>query len=162
MHAPTTDIESLAAALPQRGALLGLDHGTRTIGVAISDPTRSVASPLTSIGKGKLSANAAELRRIVDDNAVCGLVVGYPLNMDGTAGPRAQSARAFAGNLARTLELPTLLWDERLSTAAVTRMLIEGDASRRRRAAIVDETAAAYILQGALDRLIRLTPKKQN
>lgn len=158
MHEPTTDVARFAAALPPQGALIGLDHGTRTIGVAISDRTRSVASPLTAIAKAKFSAIGTTLGRLVEDNDVCGIVVGHPLNMDGTSGPRAQSARAFAGNLARTLGLPTLLWDERLSTAAVTRMLIEGDASRRRRAEIVDETAAAYILQGALDRLSRLAP----
>ena len=153
MDGPTTDIDAFAATLPPSGALIGIDHGTRTIGVAISDRTRSVASPLIGLKKAKFTENAADLRRIVADNAVCGMVVGFPLNMDGSIGPSAQSARAFAANLGRTLGLPTLLWDERLSTAAVTRMLIEGDTSRRRRARIIDETAAAYILQGALDRL---------
>lgn len=151
--AATTDIDVFLNALPPTGALIGLDHGTKTIGVAISDSSRSVATPLTSLRKAKFARNAEELGRLARDNAVCGLVVGYPLNMDGSIGPSAQSARAFATNLARSLSLPVLLWDERLSTAAVERMLIEGDASRRRRAEIVDETAAAYILQGALDRL---------
>ncbi len=151
--AATTDIDAFLNALPPSGALIGLDHGSKTIGVAISDSSRSVATPLTSLRKAKFARNAEELGGLAGDNAVSGLVVGYPLNMDGSIGPSAQSARAFATNLARALSLPVLLWDERLSTAAVERMLVEGDASRRRRAEIVDETAAAYILQGALDRL---------
>lgn len=153
MTAPTADIAEFAAALPPRGALLGLDPGSKTIGVAICDATRTIASPLTGVKRAKFSQNLEALRQIASGNAVCGLVVGHPLNMDGSAGPSAQSARAFARNLAAGLDLPVLLWDERLSTAAVTRMLIDGDASRRRRAEIVDETAAAYILQGALDRM---------
>lgn len=153
MDGPATDIESFAAALPRSGPLLGIDHGAKTIGIAISDRTRTVASPLASIRKAKFSRNSEEIGRLAKENSICGLVVGYPLNMDGTVGPSAQSARAFAANLASALGLAALLWDERLSTAAVTRMLIAGDASRRRRAEIVDETAAAYILQGALDRL---------
>jgi putative holliday junction resolvase len=153
MNVATSDIRAFATALPPTAALLGIDHGSKTIGVAISDRTRTVASPLTAIKKSKFARNLEDLRRLAEDNAVGGIVVGLPLNMDGTIGPSAQSARAFATNLAQALLVPVLLWDERLSTAAVTRMLIEGDASRRRRASIVDETAAAYILQGALDRL---------
>lgn len=153
MDSPTIDVEAFAAALPPSGALLGLDHGTKTIGIAISDRTRSVASPLAGLKRGRFADNAAALTRLAEENGVVGLVIGLPLNMDGSQGPRAQSARAFATNLGEALGLPALMWDERLSTAAVTRMLIAGDSSRRRRAQIVDETAAAYLLQGALDRL---------
>ncbi len=159
MTQPATDIESFAAALPARGALLGLDHGTKTIGVAISDATRAIASPLTGVRKGKFRDNVETLAGLATENAVCGLVIGFPLNMDGTLGPSAQSARAFAKNLSEALSLPVLMWDERLSTAAVNRMLIEADTSRKRRGEIVDETAAAYILQGALDRMRRLGPQ---
>ena len=160
MDAPTTDIAAFAAGLPTSGALLGLDHGTKTIGVALSDRTQAVATPLTGLEKAKFSDNAAALLRIAEENGVVGLVIGYPLNMDGSVGPRAQSARAFAANLAHALARPALLWDERLSTAAVERMLIAGDTSRRRRALIVDETAAAYILQGALDRLSHIEGRR--
>lgn len=161
MDTPTTDIATFAAALPAHGALLGLDHGTKTIGIAVSDRTRSIASPLTALGKGRFSSNAADLQKLIDQNDITGLVIGLPLNMDGSTGPSAQSARAFAANLAGRLQLPVLLWDERLSTAAVTRMFVDADTSRRRRAAIIDETAAAYILQGALDRLSRQVPRRR-
>lgn len=153
MGAITTDADGFAAALPPRGALLGLDPGSRTIGVAISDVTRTVASPLVGVKREKFAHTGETLTRFARDNAAVGLVVGLPLNMDGSSGPAAQAARALARNLAGVLVLPILLWDERLSTAAVERMLVGADASRQRRAEIVDETAAAYILQGALDRL---------
>ncbi len=153
---PTADPAAFAARLPERGALIGLDHGERTVGVALSDPGRRIASPLTGVRKGKFTQTGAEIARLCEAHAVAGLVVGLPLNMDGSTGPSAQSARAFARNLAALTSLPVLMWDERLSTAAVTRTLIEADASRRRRAEVVDKMAAAFILQGALDRLSRL------
>jgi putative pre-16S rRNA nuclease len=153
MHAPTTDTESFAAALPGRGALLGIDPGEKTIGIAICDKGWRIASPLLGLRKAKFRDNGAAIVKLCADNAVAGLVVGLPLNMDGSAGPKAQAARALARNLAEVVDLPILLWDERLSTAAVTRAMIDADTSRRRRAEIVDKLAAAYILQGALDRL---------
>lgn len=155
MTEPTDDPAAFAALLPPRGALMGLDHGERTIGVAITDPERRIASPLAGVRKGRFRDTGAEIARLCAERTVAGLVVGLPLNMDGSTGPSAQSARAFARNLAALLGLPVLLWDERLSTAAVTRTLIEADTSRRRRAEVVDKMAAAYILQGALDRLSR-------
>lgn len=152
--APTgTDPVAFAAVLPAAGALLGLDLGDKTIGVAVSDPGRRIASPLGLIRRTKFTADAETLMRFAAERAVAGLVIGLPLNMDGTEGPRAQATRAFGRNLSKRTSLPILLWDERLSTAAVTRMLIEADRSRRRRAELVDKTAAAYILQGLLDRL---------
>lgn len=153
---PTNEPAAFVALLPERGALIGLDHGERTVGVALSDPGRRIASPLTGVRKGKFSQTGAEIARLCEAHAVAGLVVGLPLNMDGSTGPSAQSARAFARNLTALTGLPVLMWDERLSTAAVTRTLIEADASRRRRAEVVDKMAAAFILQGALDRISRL------
>ncbi len=129
--------------------------GEKTIGVALSDTLRTIASPRETLRRGKFSADAAALERIIAEEGIGGLVVGLPLNMDGSSGPAAQSARAFARNFAARATLPILLWDERLSTAAVTRTLIEADASRARRSELVDKMAAAYILQGALDRLRR-------
>ena len=146
------DLEALAG-LPQRAALMGLDLGTKTIGLAISDPERRIASPLLTIARTKFGADAEALLRAAAAHAIAGFVVGLPLNMDGSEGPRAQATRAFARNLARLTPLPIAFWDERLSTAAVTRTLIEADASRKRRGEVVDKMAAAYILQGALDRL---------
>ena len=151
------DISSFAAGLPARGALAGLDLGTKTIGVAISDTTRMIATPLETIRRTKFSADAERLLAILGKNAIAGIVLGLPVNMDGSEGPRAQSTRAFARNLSRLTPVPILFWDERLSTAAVTRTLIEADASRARRADVVDKMAAGYILQGALDRLRGLT-----
>lgn len=153
MQTPIEDAEAFAAALPAHGALLGLDPGTRTIGIAICDGGRRIATPLVGLKKGKFRDNGAAIATLCTDNAVVGLVVGLPLNMDGSAGPKAQGARAFARNLAGVIDLPILLWDERLSTAAVTRTLIEANTSRKRRAEVVDKVAAAYILQGAIDRL---------
>lgn len=146
-------LEALAARLPPRGALLGLDLGTKTIGLALSDLGRSIASPLVVIRRTRFQADLAELRREIAAHAVVGLVLGLPVNMDGSEGPRAQATRGFARNLASAVDLPLVFWDERLSTAAVTRTLIEADASRKRRGEVVDKVAAAYILQGALDRL---------
>lgn len=139
--------------LPATGKLLGLDLGTRTIGVAISDALRFTATPLETIQRTKFTADAARLEELVRANRVVGIVLGLPLNMNGSEGPRAQSTRAFARNLAQKIAIPITFWDERLSTSAVERMMIEADLRRDRRAQIVDKLAASYILQGALDRL---------
>ncbi|MFZ5609709.1 MAG: Holliday junction resolvase RuvX [Pseudomonadota bacterium] len=149
-------IEAFAAALPRQGRLLGLDMGEKTIGLALSDLGRRVASPLETLKRGKFAADLPRLRSQCARHDIVGLVVGDPVNMDGSTGPRAQAARAFARNLDAPLGLPILMWDERLSTAAVTRTLLDADASRARRAQLVDKMAASYILQGALDRLARL------
>ena len=151
-----TAFEEFAAALPRVGAIAGLDLGTKTIGVAVSDGLRQVASPLTVIRRQKFTLDAAELLRIAADRGLVGLVLGLPLNMDGSEGPRVQSTRAFARNLERLTPLPLSFWDERLSTVAAERALLEADASRRKRAAVIDQVAAGYILQGALDRLRHL------
>jgi putative Holliday junction resolvase len=139
--------------IPAGNRLLGLDLGEKTIGLALSDTLLSIATPMQTLKRGKFSADAAQLDIIISAQGVGGLVVGLPLNMDGSDGPSAQSARAFARNWAARSPLPVLLQDERLSTSAVTRTLLEADASRRRRGEVVDKMAAAYILQGALDRL---------
>ncbi|MDD9905126.1 MAG: Holliday junction resolvase RuvX [Rhodospirillaceae bacterium] len=138
--------------------LLGLDLGSKTIGLALSDPAFMVASPIDTIRRTKFGKDAAELDRLIADRGVGGLVLGLPINMDGSEGPRCQSTRQFATNLIqRGMEQPIVFWDERLSTAAVERVLIdEADMSRRKRADVVDKMAAAYILQGALDRLRRI------
>jgi putative Holliday junction resolvase len=141
------------AGLPRGARLIGVDLGSKTIGLALSDVERRVATPLETIKRSKFAADAARLRVIVTQHGVAGLVVGLPLNMDGSEGPRAQSTRAFVRNLDVVVPLPVALWDERLTTAAVTRTLIEADTSRARRAALVDKMAAAFLLQGALDRL---------
>ena len=143
-------------ALPPTGKLLGLDLGTRTIGVAVSDAMRYSATPLETIARTKFTADAARIADLVRENGVAGIVLGLPLNMDGSEGPRAQSTRAFARNLSRTIDVPIAFWDERLSTSAVNRMMIaEANMRRDRRAAVVDKLAASYILQGALERLRR-------
>jgi putative Holliday junction resolvase len=152
---PILSLEAAAAHLPSRGALVGLDLGTKTIGVAVSDPDRRLATPVTTVLRQRFNADAERLLALATDRHAVGFVLGLPINMDGTEGPRAQSTRAFARNFARLTELPIALWDERLSTAAVERALIEADASRARRKAVIDQHAAAYILQGALDRLVR-------
>lgn len=140
--------------LPGVGALIGLDLGERTIGVAVSDPRQTIASPTLLIRRKKFSPDAKQLLALVDDRAAAGLVFGLPVNMDGSEGPRCQSTRAFARNLLNLRELPIAFWDERLSSVAVNRVLIdEADATRARRADAVDKMAAAWILQGALDRL---------
>lgn len=141
-----------AAALPEGGRLAGLDVGTRTIGVALCDAGWTIATPAETLARTRFAADLAALRSLVDAQAVAGLVIGLPLNMDGSDSPRTQSTRAFARNLA-PLDRPILLWDERWSTAAVTRTLLDADASRRRRGQLVDKLAAAYILQGAIDAL---------
>jgi len=141
--------------LPPEARLLGLDVGTKTIGLALSDVTRSIATPYETIRRTKFTSDAKILVDIVGKMEVGGLIIGLPINLDGSEGPRAQSTRAFARNLAKHISLPMAFWDERLSTAAVERHLIEAGASRKRRAEVVDRMAAAYILQGALDRLKR-------
>ncbi|MEM9878092.1 MAG: Holliday junction resolvase RuvX [Pseudomonadota bacterium] len=146
-------LPDLSAQLPPRGRLLGLDLGSKTIGVALSDFGRSIASPHSLIKRGKFKADALALLTLCVDQEICGIVLGLPVNMDGSAGPRVQSTRAFARNLEPLTDIPISFWDERLSTSAVTRTLIEADRSRARRKDLVDKMAAAYILQGALDRL---------
>lgn len=148
-----TETESPLATLYPSGKLMGLDLGTKTIGVAISDGLRMAASPVETIKRAKFTADAERLMALIAKNDVTGIVVGLPLNMDGTEGPRAQSTRAFVRNLKQKTDLPIVFWDERLSTMAVTRTMIEADLSRARRAEVVDKLAASYILQGALDRL---------
>lgn len=142
-----------------RGALLGLDLGTKTIGVAVSDPDRRLATGVETVARKNFTADAARLIFLATERNSSGFVLGLPVNMDGSEGPRAQSTRAFARNLSKLTELPIALWDERLSTAAVERQLIEADASRGKRAKVIDEHAAIFILQGALDRLSNLAPK---
>jgi putative Holliday junction resolvase len=146
-------LPELSQALQRDERLLGLDVGTKTIGLALSDVTRRIATPLETIRRTKFSADAARLLAIASEQEVGGLVIGLPVNLDGSEGPRAQSTRAFVRNLAPLTDLPMAFWDERLSTAAAERALIEADASRKRRAELIDKMAAAYILQGALDRL---------
>jgi putative Holliday junction resolvase len=153
MPAPVLPFVEIATLLPARGALIGLDLGTKTIGVASSDPDRRLAAGVETIARKTFTADAARLMALVAERKAVGFVLGLPLNMDGSEGPRVQSTRAFARNLARVCELPIGFWDERLSTAAVERVLIAADASRQKRAAVIDQHAAAYILQGALDRL---------
>ena len=148
---PLLPLPEFAAALPRTGALLGVDPGEKRIGVAVSDVLRLIASSLDTIARSKFAADSTALFRFYDARSCAGLVIGHPLNMDGSAGPAAQAARAFARNLLAKRDVPALLWDERLSTAAVTRTLLEGDASRKRRGEVVDKMAAAYMLQGALD-----------
>lgn len=148
---PLLSLPEFAAALPTRASILGIDPGEKRIGVAVSDLTRLIASSLKTISRTKFLADAEAILKLYDARQCAGMVIGLPLNMDGSSGPAAQSARAFARNLLAKRDMPLLLWDERLSTAAVTRTLIEGDTSRRRRGEVVDKMAAAYMLQGALD-----------
>lgn len=150
-----TDTENPLGALANKGKLMGLDLGTKTIGVAISDGLRMTASPVETIKRIKFTQDAERLAKLVADHTVTGIVIGLPLNMDGTEGPRAQSTRAFVRNLKQKIDLPMVFWDERLSTMAVTRTMLEADLSRARQAEVVDKLAASYILQGALDRLRR-------
>jgi putative Holliday junction resolvase len=156
MAAPILTLVEAAPLLAVRGSLIGLDLGTKTIGVAASDPDRRLATGVETIARLAFSADAARLLVLTAERKAIGFVLGLPVNMDGSEGPRAQSTRAFARNLARLTELPIALWDERLSTAAVERDLIAADVSRKKRAAVIDQHAAAYILQGALDRLGRI------
>ena len=148
--------------LPKGLRVMGLDLGTKTIGLALSDVERRIASPLETIRRTKFQADAALLLKQIEAQTIGALVIGLPLNMDGSEGPRVQSTRAFVRNLEKLTPLPILYWDERLSTAAVTRTLLEADTSRARRAELVDKMAAAYILQGALDRLQRLIPSQSH
>lgn len=144
------DLDALAAT---SGALLGLDPGTKTIGIAVSDTTRLISSPVETIKRKKFTPDAARLFEIYDHKQASALIIGMPMNMDGSAGPRAQSVRDFSANLLAIRDVPIFFWDERLSTAAVTRTLLEFDTSRAKRAEAVDKLAASYILQGVLDRL---------
>jgi putative pre-16S rRNA nuclease len=150
---PVIALPEAVPLLPPRGALIGLDLGTKTIGVATSDPDRRLATAVETIARKTFSADAARILALAGERKAAGFVLGLPINMDGSEGPRAQSTRAFARNLARLTELPIALWDERLSTAAVERALIDADVSRGKRKAVVDQHAAVFILQGALDRL---------
>jgi putative Holliday junction resolvase len=145
------DLQGMKAQIATAKRLMGLDLGEKTIGMALSDTSLTIATPLETRERGKFSDDAAAILVLMAKHGVAGLVVGLPLNMDGGDGPSAQSARAFARNFSARSEFPVLLWDERLSTAAVTRTLIDADSSRKRRAEVVDKMAAAYILQGALD-----------
>ena len=149
-------IEHFASALPRAGALAGLDLGTVTIGVAVSDGLRRVASPIETIKRKKFGKDSDALLAICTARDIQGIVLGLPLNMDGSEGPRCQATRAFAKNLSGRTDLPIGFWDERLSTVAAERALLEADTSRRRRAEVIDHVAASYILQGALDRLTHL------
>jgi putative holliday junction resolvase len=150
------DPADFAASLPRMRGLLGLDLGTMTIGLALSDRVLTAATPLETIRRTKFTADAARLLAIAQKHEVAGFVLGMPLNMDGSEGPRAQSTRAFARNLERLTPLPISFWDERLSSVAAERALLEADTSRKRRAEVIDSVAASYILQGLLDRLAHL------
>ena len=154
---PVLPLTDAAPLLPARGALIGLDLGSKTIGVATSDPDRRLATVVETIARTTFSADAARILALAAERRTAGFVLGLPVNMDGSEGPRAQSTRAFARNFSRLTDLAIALWDERLSTAAVERELIAADVSRARRAKVIDEHAALYILQGALDRLARGT-----
>ncbi len=149
----TTSTLDFRYALPDRGRLAGLDVGTKTIGIALCDASWTIASPAETIQRTKFTVDAAKLRQLVAAQYVKGIVIGLPLNLDGTDSPRTQSVRAFARNV-EAMDLPILLWDERWSTQAVTRTLLDADASRARRAELVDKLAASYILQGAIDAMI--------
>ncbi|WP_319544870.1 Holliday junction resolvase RuvX [Ruegeria conchae] len=145
--------EEFAAALSPMSALMGLDLGEKTIGVAVSDRMRGVATPLETVRRKKFTLDSVRLIEIVTDREIGGIVLGLPRNMDGSEGPRCQSTRAFARNLARLTDLPIGFWDERLSTVAAEKALLEADTTRKRRGQVIDHVAAGYILQGALDRL---------
>jgi len=150
------DHAAFADTLPDFGAIAGLDLGTVTIGVAVSDSMRSIATPLETIKRKKFGVDAAKLLTITTDRLIQGLVLGLPMNMDGSEGPRCQATRAFARNLEKLTPLPITFWDERLSTVAAERALLEADTSRKRRSEVIDHVAAGYILQGMLDRLAHM------
>lgn len=150
------NIEEHIGLIPQMQALIGLDLGTKTIGVAVSDGLQSVATPLETVKRKKFGVDAARLLEIIAERNVGAIILGLPLNMDGSEGPRAQSTRAFARNMTKLTPLPIIYWDERLSTVAAERALLEADTSRKRRAEVIDHVAAGYILQGVLDRLAHL------
>ena len=156
MTAVILPLVEAAAHWPARGSLLGLDLGSKTIGVAASDPDRRLATAVETVARTNFTADARRLLALAVERSAVGFVLGLPVNMNGSEGSRAQSTRAFARNFAKLTDLPIALWDERLSTAAVERALIAADVSRRKRAAVIDQHAAAFILQGALDRLVRL------
>jgi putative Holliday junction resolvase len=162
MPAQILPLTDAAEHWPARGALIGLDLGTKTIGVAVSDPDRRLATGVETIQRKTFTSDAARLLSLASERNVTGFILGLPINMDGTEGPRAQSTRAFARNFARLTDLAIGLWDERLSTAAVERELIELDMSRAKRAKVIDEHAAIFILQGALDRLAALRKSTGN
>jgi len=147
------DLKAVAEALGRRQRLMGLDVGTKTVGLALSDTSRTVATPLETIRRTKFARDVERLKALIAEHDVGGIVLGLPVNMDGTEGPRCQGVRQFARNLAEKVDLPMAFWDERLSTRAVERMLIDADTSRKRRGELVDKLAAGYILQGALDAL---------
>lgn len=147
------EMAEFAAAVPPMRALIGLDLGEKTIGVAVTDNLLSVATPLETIRRKKFGVDAARLTEIIKERQIGGLVLGLPRNMDGSEGPRCQSTRAFARNFDRLAPLPITFWDERLSTVAAERALLEADTTRKRRAEVIDHVAAGYILQGVLDRL---------
>jgi putative Holliday junction resolvase len=161
---PVLTLPDAALLLPPRGALLGLDLGTKTIGVAASDPDRRVAATVETIDRKKFSTDAARILVLAAERRAAGFVLGLPINMDGSEGPRAQATRAFARSLALQTALPIALWDERLSTAAVERALIDIDVSRAKRKKVIDQHAAVYILQGALERLAKsdLQPRQRD
>jgi len=151
------EFEQAATLFGERGVLLGLDLGEKTIGVACSDPNRMVATPVETVRRKKFTLDAEKLKLLIDERKAIGIVLGLPRNMDGTEGPRAQATRAFARNLSKFVDLPIAFWDERLSTVAMERDLIAIDTSRAKRAEKIDEMAATFILQGAIDRLRNAT-----
>ncbi len=151
---PVVDLTALPALLPRQAPVIGLDLGEKTIGVAVSDATRRIASPLETIRRTKFMIDANRMFELMESRNAAGIIIGLPINMDGTEGARCQSSRAFARNVLRLKDLPIAFWDERMSSMAINRMLIEeADISRARRAEVVDKAAAGWILQGALDRL---------
>lgn len=151
---PVVDLTALPALLPRQAPVIGLDLGEKTIGVAVSDATRRIASPLETIRRTKFMIDANRMFELMESRGAAGIIIGLPINMDGTEGARCQSSRAFARNVLRLKDLPIAFWDERMSSMAINRMLIEeADISRARRAEVVDKAAAGWILQGALDRL---------
>lgn len=150
---PTITIEELAVQLPDYARVLGLDLGTKTIGIALSDLSRTVATPHVTIKRTKFTNDAQELIQLIEEQEIAALILGYPVNLDGSEGPRAQSTRSFARNFLQVRSIPIALWDERLSTVAAERTLLEADASRKRRGEVIDKMAASFILQGALDRM---------
>jgi putative holliday junction resolvase len=156
---PVVPLVEIAAVLPARGALIGLDLGTKTIGVAVSDPDRRVAAPVETVMRKRFALDARRIIALAAERRAVAYMLGLPVNMDGSEGPRAQATRAFARNFSKLTELPIALWDERLSTAAVERALIAADLSRAKRKAVIDQHAATYILQGALDRLAGLAAR---
>ncbi len=158
MTSHPASLEDIAPLLPPRGSLLGLDLGTKTIGVAASDPDRRLATSIETVRRTKFTADAERLMALAAERQVVAFVLGLPVNMDGSEGPRAQATRAFARNLSQRTDLPIAFWDERLSTVAAERYLIAQDVSRARRAQVIDQHAAVFLLQGALDRLGNLRP----